>query len=91
MFKKTLTAAVAALTMAGAVATSTQPAEARGLGRAIAFGAAGFAVGALAAGAYARPAYARPVYYGGYGCGFVSRPVINAWGDVVAYRRVAAC
>ena len=87
MFKKTLTATVAALTMAGAVAASSQPAEARGLGRAVAIGAAGFAVGALAAGAYARPVY----YGGGYGCGYVSRPVYDSWGYQVGYRSVPAC
>ena len=92
MFKKTLTATVAALTMAGAVAASSQPAEARGLGRAVAIGAAGFAVGALAAGAYARPVYYGGGYGGyGYGCGYVSRPVYDSWGYQVGYRSVPAC
>ena len=95
MFKKSLTAAVAALTLVGTVAASTQPAEARGIGRAVAFGTAGFAVGALAAGAAAaatRPYYA-PAYYGyGYaGCGYVSRPVYNSWGYQVGWSSVPAC
>ena len=93
MFKKTLTAAVATLMLAGTVAASTQPAEARGSGRAVAYGTAGFAVGALAAGAAAaasRPYYA-PAYYGYAGCGYVSRPVYNSWGYQVGWRSVPTC
>jgi predicted N-acetyltransferase YhbS len=86
MFKKTVTAAVAALTLAGATVAVPSAAEARGLGRAVAIGALGFAVGAAAASSYA---YARPVYYGG--CGFVRQPIVNPWGEVVGFRRIPAC
>ncbi len=64
--KKTLTAAVAALIMAGSLAVTTTEASARGwrggYGGAVAAGViGGLAVGALAASAY-RPVYAAPVY-----------------------------
>ena len=48
MFKKTLTAAVAALTLAGATVTTTQSAQAGSLGKAVAIGIVGAAVGAIA-------------------------------------------
>ena len=86
MFKKTLVAAVAVLTVAGSTVATTSSAQAGPLGRAVAAGAIGFAIGAAAAGSYA---YARPVYYGG--CGWVSRPVYDAWGYFVGYRRYPAC
>lgn len=90
MFKKTLIAATAALTLVGATAASTSSAQAGPLGRAIVAGAIGFGVGAAVAGSSAYAYGYRPAYVYG-GCGFVSRPVFNAWGDVVAYRRVPAC
>lgn len=91
MFKKTLTAAVAALTLAGTVAATTESAQAGWRGAAITAGVIGLAAGAAIASShpvYAAPVY-RPVYYGG--CGYVRSPVYNTWGYVVGWRRVAAC
>ena len=48
MFRKTLTAAVAALTLTGATFTTTQSAQAEGLGKLVAIGVVGAAVGAIA-------------------------------------------
>ena len=76
MFKKTLTAAVAALTLAGATLTTTQSAQAGSLGAAVVAGVVGTVVGVVAGAASSRantsddyrPTY-RPVrgdYEGGY-------------------------
>ncbi len=91
MFKKTLIAATAALTLAGSVA-STSSAQAGWRGAAIAAGVAGLAIGGAVAAnnAYAYDYGYRPVYYG-YGCGYVSQAVYNPWGVFVGYRRVPAC
>lgn len=93
MIRKTVTATVAALTLAGTLAASTGSAEARWRrGPAIAAGVLGLAVAgaaaAAAADAYGRPAYA-PVY--GYGCGTVRQPVYDVYGLQVGWRRVPAC
>ncbi len=81
MFKKTLTAAVAALTLASATLTTTQSAQAGGLGNLIAVGIVGAAY---------RSEY-RP-YRGGYdGCGFRNRPVFDEYGRQVGVRQVSAC
>ena len=96
MFKKTLTATVAALTLASATLTTTQSAQAGGLGNLIAVGIVGAAVGAVAAGSARsqEPSYRsddRP-YRGGYdGCGFRNRPVFDEYGRQVGVRQVSAC
>jgi hypothetical protein len=88
--RKTITAAVGALTVAATIVATAAPAEAQWRGRG-GYGwrgpalVGGLALGALAAGAYAAPAYG----YGG--CYITRRPVVNRWGDVVAYRRVRVC
>ena len=91
---KTLTAALAALTMGAGLALSAAPAEAK-FGRNAAFfgGIAAGVVGAgLIANAYSRPAYAAPapVYYGG-SCWTERKAVYNGWGDVVGFRPVRIC
>lgn len=92
MFKKTVAAAVAALTLVGATAVTTSSAQASPLGRAIVAGAIGFGVGAAVAGSSAYAYGYRPAYAYGYGgCGFVSQPIVNPWGVIVGYRRVPAC
>jgi hypothetical protein len=58
--RKTLTALVAAATLATASVAAPTPADARWRG-------AGFFLGGLAAGAIIGSAFARPYYYGGYG------------------------
>jgi hypothetical protein len=98
----TLVKTLAAATLAGVVVTS--PALADGWGRAgyyrgwgfagnsAAIAAAGLA-GGLAAGALlAQPAYpaAYPVY-DAPACYPADRPVVDAWGNVVAYRRIRVC
>lgn len=61
-FKKSLTAAVAVLSLTGATLTTTSQAEARGLGGFIAAGIVGAVVGSvLASRSEAQPAY-RPAY-----------------------------
>jgi hypothetical protein len=89
-FKTTLTAALAALTLGGAVLATSAPAEAgwgrRGYGGAIAAGViGGLALGAIAS---SRPAYAVPVYEGD--CYIVKRRYVNAYGELVI-RREQVC
>lgn len=87
--KKLITGALAATVMAGSIMATMGSAEAgwryrRGWhGGAVAAGV----VGALALGALAASAAPRPYY----GCGVERRPVYNAWGDVVGFRRVRVC
>jgi hypothetical protein len=86
--KKLITGALAATVMAGSIMATMGSAEAgwryrRGWhGGAVAAGV----VGALALGALA--ASAAPRYYG---CHIERRPVYNAWGDVVGFRRIRVC
>ena len=89
IFKKSLTASIAALTLMAAVSTGATPASARN-GGAIAAGIiGGLALGAMAAGA-ANSYYApRPVYAGS--CWIERRAITNRWGDVVGYRRIRVC
>ena len=89
--KKSLTSALAALTLGGAVVATSAPAEAgwgyRRHGGAVAAGViGGLAVGAIIAAS--RPAYAEPVYE--TECYVVKRRFVNAWGDVVV-RREQVC
>ena len=90
MLKKTLAASLSAAVMAGSLASTSAPAEARYGRNAAFFGGlvGGLAVGALAAGAY-RGGYVDADYGGD--CWIDSRPVYNHWGDVVRYRRVRVC
>ena len=89
--KKFVASTLAALTVAGTLLAAAAPAEAgwrhrRGWhGGAVAAGVVGaLALGAIAASAAAAPA---PVY----GCAIERRPIYNAWGDVVGFRRVRVC
>lgn len=66
MFKKTLTAAVAALTLAAATLAPTSQAQAGSLGKAVAIGILGTAIGAIAAGSAARARQEEG--YRSYGC-----------------------
>lgn len=87
MMKKTFTAALAAATLAGVVMTSTTSAEARWGHRGYYGGAiAAGVIGALAVGAIAASA-AQPVY----ACSIERRPVFNAYGYQVGWRRVRVC
>jgi hypothetical protein len=94
--KKTLAGGLAALTLGVAVAATSTPAAAqRGWGWGLGAGfLGGAAIGALAA----RPYYYPPYYYGpGYGpayypgCYWQRRPAVDAYGNVVGYRRVRVC
>ena len=86
--RKTLTATLSALALGATVLATATPAEAKYGRNAAFFG--GLAVGALALGALAAtsPSYAAPVYGG---CTIERRPVTNAWGDVVGFRRIRVC
>lgn len=89
--KKIIASTLAAVAMAGALVATTGSAEAGWRNRhhgwhggAVAAGVIGaLAIGAIAASA-AAPA---PVY----ACGVERRPVYNAWGDIVGWRRVRVC
>ncbi len=96
MFKKTLTATVAAFTLASATLTIPSSAQAGVLGKVVA-GVAGVVIGAAAVGAAARAASDddagyRPVR-GGYdnGCGFRLRPVFDEYGNRAGMQRVPTC
>jgi hypothetical protein len=86
--RKTLTAALAALTIGATILATSAPASARGFHRGWGWGgAAAVGIGALALGAMAAssaPAYAAECY-------ITRRPVHDAWGNVVGYRRVRVC
>lgn len=97
ILRKTATAGIAALALAGALAVS--PAEAawrghRGGGFPVGGIIGGLALGALAAGA-ANSYYAPgPRYgaYGGYGgCAIERQPAYDRWGRFAGYRRVRVC
>ena len=90
---KTLSSALAALTLGGAVLATSAPTEAgwgyrhRGYGGAVAAGViGGLAIGAIAASS--RPAYAEPVYASD--CIIVKRRFVNEYGDVIV-RREQVC
>ena len=85
--RKTVTAALAALTLGVTIAATASPAQAR-YGRNGAF-FGGLAVGALALGALGASSYYAPAYAGS--CYIERREVTNRWGDVVGYRRVRIC
>jgi hypothetical protein len=90
--KKTLTALVAAVTLAGSLSVATTDASARGAG--LAFGIlGGLAAGAIIGGAIASrpgpgyvvyPGYAQPL--NGPGCYWTRQPVYDAYGNVVGWR-----
>ena len=86
--RKTLTASLAALTLAVTVFASAAPASARGFHRGWGWGgAAAVGLGALALGAIAAnsaPAYADECY-------ITRQPIVDRWGNVVGYRRVRVC
>ena len=102
MFRKTLAATVAALTLATASLAPTSQAQAGGFGKFVAAGIVGAIVGGALA---ARPSQAyqpnygyRPVrtfeggYGGGYnGCGFRNSPIFDEDGNRIGSRRVSAC
>ena len=86
--KKTLTAALGAFALAGAITASSAPAEARnnrGAGWVAGGLAAGLLGAALVSNAYAAPAYAAP------SCWREKRPVFNRYGEVVGYRAIRVC
>ena len=91
MIKKSLTATLAAVTLAATFASTSTPAAARGEGAIAAGIIGGLALGAMAAGAAnAQPRYYAPrrVYTN---CWFERRATLNRWGDVVGYRRIRVC
>ena len=99
--RTTILGGTAALTLLGAVASSTAPASA-GNGGAVAAGVVGgLALGAIAGSAAAQNRYAYPAYgaydapppapYYGGGCYFTRQPVYDEYGEVVGRRRVRVC
>ena len=97
MFKKSLTAALAALTLTTASLAPTSSAQAGGLGKFIAAGIVGAVVGGAIAsrggdrdGGYDR-GY-RPARGGfGGGCGFRDAPIFDEYGHRIGFRQVPAC
>ena len=85
-------AALVALSLGAAVVASATPAAAgHGWNAAVVGGlAAGVLVGGAIA-ANAGPAYAVAPDYDEGACYLTRRPVVNAWGEVVGYRRVRVC
>ena len=103
LVKKSLTAGLAAVTLAGSLAASSAPAAAwghRGWGGPFAAGViGGLATGAII-GSVARPAYGYGYGYPAYGygpepvydpCYVTRRPVYDGYGDFAGYRRVRVC
>jgi hypothetical protein len=91
-FKKLTTAvAVASLVATGSLAIATPAAAGWGWGHG-GWGApvAAGLLGGLAVGAIAG-AVGQPAYYGGDPCYLANRPVTDAWGNIVGYRRVQIC
>ncbi len=87
--KKTLTAALSAVALAGAIAATSAPAEARS-GRNAAWIAGGVAAGLLGA-AVVSNAYAAPAYEYAPSCWREKQPVYNRFGEIVGYRTMRVC
>jgi hypothetical protein len=91
--KKTLTAAVAALSIGAAVAMSAGTAEAKGgrngafVGGVVAGLVGGAILGGAAYGGYHHVGYRR--YHSD--CWTEKRPVFNRWGDFRGYRYIRVC
>jgi hypothetical protein len=87
--KKTLTAALGAVALAGAIAATAAPAEARS------YRGAGWVAGGLAAGlvgaAIVSNAYAAPSYEYAPTCWREKQPIHNRFGEFVGYRSVRVC
>ena len=91
--KKTLTAAVAALSIGAAVTMSAGTAEAKGgKGAAIAGGIIAGVVGGAILGSIANANAGYVEVAPAYGsCWLEKRPVYNQWGDFMGYRRIRVC
>ena len=96
IMKKTITAALGALTLGATIMATATPADAQWRGRGGGWGwrgpalVGGLALGGLAAGAMAQPYYAEPYPYNG-GCYLARQPVVDRWGNIIRYRRVRVC
>lgn len=86
-FRKTLVAALAVATLAGAVAATSTEASAYGFHHwGWGFGAAAIAAPGLAIAA------SQPHYYDdGYGCYFARQAVADEYGNFIGYQRVRVC
>jgi hypothetical protein len=87
MIKKFATATIAALTIAGTVALSSAPAQAK-------FGRNGAFIGGVAAALIggAILSHAHRSHYRGYSdCWTEKRPRYNRWGDFRGYRYIRVC
>ena len=95
MFKKSLTVAVAVLSLTGASLTTTSSAQAGSLGKFVAASILGTAVGAIAIGsARARENHSEyRAMRGGYDdeCGYRKISVFDEYGNRIGSRRVPAC
>lgn len=91
---KALTGAIGAIVLAGAMAASAAPAEARSRGAAWFAGglAAGIVGSAIVANshAYAHPAYGYGVAYAP-SCWRETRPVYDRFGNFIGHRRIRVC
>ncbi len=87
--RKTLVAALAIATLAGAVAATSTEASAKGFG--FGHGHWGWGLGAAAAlGTGLAIAANSPGYYG-YGCYFTRQVVVDGYGNLIGYQPVRVC
>jgi Spy/CpxP family protein refolding chaperone len=86
--RKTLVAGLAAITVAGTLATTAAPAQAWGYHHGgFGWGAAGLVGGLMLGGALAANAAQQPVY----NCGRVRQRMYDNYGYFIGYRWVSAC
>jgi hypothetical protein len=88
MLKKIAVTVALVAGLSSAAIVSATPAAAMSDGEAAAIGLGAFAVGAVASGAMSGGYHERVIYHD---CYSARRPVYNAFGDVVGFRRVRYC
>ncbi|HUZ90351.1 MAG TPA: hypothetical protein VMU78_00380 [Methylocella sp.] len=85
-FRKTITTGLAVTALGMGIAATSTPAAAWGYHHPW-----GWGIGGLAAGLALGAAAAAPYYYGDEGCYLARQPVVDAYGNVIGYRRIRVC